>query len=278
MFTAYRLSILAALLTIAGLANSGLTMAAELRPDQRAAVEKMLARMEPAKREAARAHLEQSVAGMSPALITLMVNNLDAKPAAARSAPASPPPKKRQATAEDLAYNRAQYEPAIRRNWRLQREFNELLDAQFAAHCPGRDKYAVYDIGVRYELRELGSDWFRGTDNADIDVSIYEGGNAPKDGRYDFDFSNARVSFNKQKVTSAVATACADWSREAAAFHEKASAFMKAGQNAAAAQAERAGNARIEPIAKALQAVIEAESPSPDLALHDALANPKPVG
>jgi hypothetical protein len=206
-----------------------------------------------------------------------MMNNLDAKPAAVQNAPA-PVPKKRQATAEELAHNRAQYEPAIRRHWRLQREFNDLLDAQFAAHCPDRHKYAVYDVAVRFELRQLAFDGFRGTDNADIDVSIYEAGNAPKDGRYEFDFSKTRMSFNKQRVASAVANACAEWSREAAAFHEKASAYLKAGQHAAAAKAEGAGNVRVDAMAKTLRAVLEAESPSSDMALHEALANPKPVG
>lgn len=271
MLTFHRLCILMALLTPAGLA-----LAADLRPDQQAAVEKMLAELEPSKREAARAQIEQSVASLSPAVIVMLVNNLDAKQAAAPE-PMSPP-KKRNATAEELAYNRAQYEPALRRNWQLQKDFDQFVDSQLAAHCPDRDKYAVYDIGERYELRELKPDWFRGTDSADINVSVYERARAPKDGRYDFNFSKARVSFNKQTVANAIATACADWSREAAAFHEKASAHMKAGQSAAAAKAERAGNGRIEALAKTLQAVIEAESPSPDLALDDALRKPKPVG
>jgi hypothetical protein len=273
MFTVHRAGILLALLSVTGLA-----LAAGLRPDQQAAVERMLAELEPAKREAARAQIEQSVAGLSPAVISMLVNNLDSKQAGGRASQSSIPQKKRQATAEDLAYNRAQYEPALRRNWQLQRDFDEFVDAQLKDRCPDRNKYAVYAIAERYELRELKPEWFRGTDSADINVSIYEGSRAPKDGRYDFNFSKVRVSFDKQAIANAIATACADWSREAAEFHDKSSAHMKAGQSAAVAKAERAGNARIDAIAKALLSVIETESPSPDMALENALSKPKPVG
>lgn len=273
MFTVNRAGILLALLSVTGLA-----LAAGLRPDQEAAVERMLAELEPANREAARAQIEQSVAGLSPAVISMLVNNLDSKQAAVRAAQPSAPQKKRQATAEELAYNRAQYEPALRRNWRLQKDFDEFVDAQLKARCPERDKYAVYGIAERHELRELNPEWFRGTDSADINISVYEGSRAPKDGRYDFDFSKARVSFDKQAVANAIATACEDWIREAAAFHDKASAHMKGGQSAAAAKAERSGNARIDAIAKVLLTAIEKESPSPDLALEDALSKPKRIG
>jgi hypothetical protein len=59
---------------------------------------------------------------------------------AAKSAPAAPAPKPAEpkpATPEDLAFNRAQYEPAIRNAWNLEHEYDEFVAAELASpDCP----------------------------------------------------------------------------------------------------------------------------------------------
>lgn len=251
-------------------------VAAELRPDQKAAVERILADIDPSMREAARPQVEQSVAMLSREQVAMFIAGLDAKPAPA-PAPKPASAAKRQASPADLDYNRRQYEPAIRKSWQAQKAFDDFVDAQMAAKCPDRHRYAVVDGPARYELRALTPNWPRASWNVETDVAVLGSSYAPQDGRYDFDFSGVRTGFDKAAVSSAVGRACAAWTKEAAAFQAKARALVDAKNNKGAFEHERESAVRVAPIEAALNDVLGAEAPSANHALILALQNPRPA-
>lgn len=271
--------VVAVLLATAALVYAGAGFAADLRPDQRAAVEKILAGVDPSMREAMRPQIEQSVAILSPEQVAKLIGNVDKNAARAAAPKEAPRPKRsaRKASAEDLAYNRAQYEPAIRRNWQSQKAFDDFVDAELKAKCPDRDKYAVFGPAERYELRPLSPEWPHASWNADTDVQVLGSSRVPQDGRYDFDFSKVRTDFDKRAVASAIANACAEWSKQAAAFQQKASTHMKSNQSSAAFKLERSASAKVDRIEDRLEAVLNMQAPSANHALLEALRSAKRV-
>ena len=266
--------LLASLAVIAG-AN-----AAELRADQKAAIEKLMTTVDPAMREMVRPQIEQSILYLTPEQVAMVVDGAmgNSSSSDAQQAPAKEAPK-REATAEDLAYNRAQYEPALRKHWQAKKSFDDFVDAELATKCPNRDKYAVYREAERYELMELSPDWQRAPTSADAEVQVIGSTYAPQDGRYQFDFSKVRMTFNKAVVANAISKACAAWTKEAAAFKEKASALMNSGQSQAAHNLEGTASSRVNAIVATLKTVLDAEGPAGNfnMAMMDALQNPKPV-
>lgn len=130
------------------------------------------------------------------------------------------------ATPEDLEYNRKQYEPVVRQHWAAKKSFDEFVNAELTAKCPDKDQYAVFRSAERYELMPLNPQWHRAATSADLEVQVVGAAYAPQDGRYDFDFSKVKMTFDKQAVTAAVTKACAAWVKEAATFKEQASALM----------------------------------------------------
>ncbi len=242
--------------------------AADLRPDQKAAVEKLLAGMEPSMREPFRAQIEQSVAMLNKEQVAALVASMgESAPAESEEEPAA------AASPEDLAYNRAQFEPAVRANWKAQKEFDTFVDGEMAAKCPDRHAYAVVDGPARYELRALSPNWPRASQNVETDVMVIAGSYAPQDGRYDFDFSEVRTAFDKGAVTAAVAKACAGWTREAAAFQAKVRGMVDAGNDQGAFDYERASYAKVDAIEAPLNAVLGEQAPSANYALFNALMN-----
>lgn len=247
--------------------------AADLRPDQKVLVEKMLAGMEPSMREPMRAQIEQSVAMLNKEQTAAVMASMTDD--GASDAAAEPQEEEPAVTAspEDLAYNRAQFEPAIRKNWQAQKAFDDFVDAEMAAKCPDRHKYAVVDGPARYELRALSPNWPRASQNVDIDVAVFAGSYAPQDGRYKFDFSKVRTSFDKAAVSSAISEACAAWTREAAAFQPKVRALVDAGDSQGAFAFDRAAAAKVRPIEEPLETLLNEQAPSADYALVNALMN-----
>ncbi len=250
--------------------------AADLRPDQKEAVEKMLAQMEPSLREPFRAQIEESVAMLNEAQIASLVANME-DGASSETPESDDLETETTLSPEDLAYNRKQYEPAVRASWTAQKEFDDFADAELAAACPGRDKYAVFGSGFRYELRELSPHWPRASANPDTDVMVLGASYAPQDGRYDFDFSIVRLGFDKPTVSSAIAKACADWTKEAAAFKTKAQAFVDTENFDAAYALERSASGRVAPIEETLNRVLSEQAPAADYALFTALQNGRRV-
>jgi hypothetical protein len=267
---------------LASLAFAPLTYAAdELRADQKAAIEKVLATVDPSMREMIRPQIEQSIVYLTPQQVAMFVSSATGEGASSSTpeqAPAQEAPKG-QATPEDLAYNSAQYEPAIRKHWHGRKSFDDFVEAELKAKCPSRGKYAVYREAERYELLELNPNWQRASWSADGEVQVWGSTYVPQDGRYDFDFSKVRMTFDKESVVSAITKACADWAKEAAAFHEEALALMNSGQSGAAHNLESTASSRAASIQASLETVLDAEGPAGNFnsALMDALQNPKPV-
>lgn len=247
----------------------------DLRADQIAAIEKILATVDPSMREMVRPQIEQAIRYLGPEQVAMFVAG--ATGANEPTEPAPAPEPEREATPEELAYNRKQYEPAIRKHWEARKTFDDFVDAQLKAKCPNPDKYAVYREAERYELMPLTPTWPRASDNADIDVHVAATAYVPKDGAYDFDFSKVRMTFDKNAVANAIEKACADWTKVAAAFKEKAAALMNSGQSEAAFRFEQGAGAKVAPIEEALNRVLEAESPAANFnsAMTTALQNPK---
>lgn len=266
-------------MALAALAFSSCAAAANLRPDQEAAIEQLLAAVEPESRELARPMIEQTISSLTPEQVAMVVAGAARNAAAAQAQKAAPPPPKRVATAADLEYNRAQYEPALRKHWEAKRAFDQFVEAEIEAKCPNRDTYAVYREVERYELMPLSPNWQRAAWTAEAEVDVMGKTYAPDDGRYDFDFSKVRMTFDKTKVSNAIANACAEWTEAAKAFKAKAQQLMLSGQSNAALALERTTNAKVSAIDEKLTAILEAEGPAGKFneAMYDALRNPKRV-
>lgn len=250
--------------------------AAELRADQKAAVEKLLADIDPATRDYLRPQMEASVAMLSEAQVAALVAGMDDGGAAAEE-PAEEEEAEETASPQDLAYNRAQFEPVYRKHWQAQKSFDEFVDARMAAKCVGREDYAVFGSAYRYEIAIPQPSWPRASDNVDASIAILGDAYAPKDGRYDFDFSKVKVSFDKPAVEAAISQACSAWVAEASAFHKKARPLADANNFDGAAAAARTGAARLEPVAKVLEATLNAQAPGADYAFFTAMQNGRRV-
>lgn len=250
--------------------------AADLNPEQEAALQEVLKSIDPSMREMVRSQLEMTVSMMNSEQLKLFVAG--AAKGAAEPEPVQEEPE-RQATPEDLAYNRKQYEPVMRKHWAAKKEFDQFVDAELRAKCPNPDKYAVFREVERYEMMPLDPKWHRAGMSAEAEIQVLGEVYTPKDGRYDFDFSKVRMTFDKQAVSSAITKACADWSAEAAAFQKKARELMNSGQSDAALRFERASWSKVNPITEALESVLHAQGPagSANAEMMTALQNPKRV-
>jgi hypothetical protein len=202
------LKILPRLAATALLAAAPALTAAELEPYQQAALDDILATLDAETREFARPQLEQMLAMMGEAEVemmrTAMLEQAPDNPAEEAEAvdfsePASP---------EDLAFNREQYEPALREAWRASNAFDSFVDATLAAKCPSGDEFAVFGSGWRYEVAPMQPTWTRASDSADTEVQVIGSSYAPQDGRYRFDFSGTRNDFDRTAVEGAIGDAC----------------------------------------------------------------------
>ncbi|HOP19215.1 MAG TPA: hypothetical protein PK585_03965 [Amphiplicatus sp.] len=250
---------------------AGASLAADLRPDQKAAVEKLLADIDPATRDYLRPQMEESVAMLNEAQIADLVAGMDDSGSGDTVDEEEAYEEEPTATPEDLAYNRAQFEPVYRKHWQAQKDFDAFADATLAAKCADREKYAVFGSAYRYELPTLAPNWPRAADNVDAAVAIFTDAYAPKDGRYKFDFSNVRMSFDKPAVEAAISKACAAWNTEAAAFYKKARPLADANDFAGAQAAANAGAAKMAPIAQALETALNEQAPAADYSFFMAM-------
>lgn len=250
--------------------------AAELRPDQKDLVEKMLAQMEPSMREPFREQFEQSVAMLSEEQVKAVMAGME-EDAGSGDEAYYEEPEAPVLSPEDYAYNRKQFEPVIRKSWAAQKAFDEHVEGALTKQCPGRDEYAVFGAAVRYEVRELAPSWPRASVSADTDVTVLAGSYAPQDGRYDFDFSEVRTSYNAAAVDKAIEKACADWTKVASEFYARASAQFKADDLDGAYRTEQEYGPKVTPIESALETVLNREAPAANNAIFTALMNGTPA-
>lgn len=253
------LKILSRLSAIALFAVAPALSAAELKPYQQAALDDILATLDAETREFARPQLEQMLAMMGEAevqmMLTAMLQQAPDNPAEVEetvelSEPASP---------EDLAFNRQQYEPALREAWQASNAFDSFVDATLAAKCPGRDEFAVFGSGWRYEVAPMQPTWTRASNSADAEVQVLGSSYAPQDGRYRFDFSGVRNDFDRSAVEDAIADACNAYREIGADFMVAARARSEDALMSEGYELEQAANAKafalMEELGKTLQAL-----------------------
>lgn len=251
--------------------------AATLRPDQAAALEAMLNSVEPQMRPMLRKQLEDSISVMTPEQVALFMSGFASQSRSSDAQDEPEPEPEPTATGEDLEYNRQQYEPVVRKHWAAKKAFDDFVTAELNSKCPKADQYAVFRSAERYELMPLSPNWHRAATSADLEAQVIGAAYVPQDGRYDFDFSKVRMTFDKQAVSAAITKACADWTKEAVVFKEKAAALMYAGKSNEAMALENAGNQKISAIDETLTRAIDALSPAANAnaEMMNALMNPK---
>lgn len=237
--------------------------AIKLRPDQLRAIELVLQTVDPAMRAAARPQLEASFAHMSEVQIAMMVTQMQANAAGAKpnSEPAPAPEADTVATPEDIAFMKAQFEPLMRKHYAAQVEFDKLVNTKIAAHCPASGVYARYGSGWRYEVGHFMMESALGANNIEARVSVFGEVYLPKDGRYKFDFSKVRTSFDKASVEAAIKTACGKVHATGKAFLAKVDPLIAKEDWNGAHAAESAANYALEPIRAELQATYDRIGP-----------------
>ena len=247
-----------------------------LEPFQQEALEKILASMEPALRPMMRAQLEPALAVLDREQVALMLESM--APAESDDEAGDEPYADATASTEDLAYNRAQFEPMIRSTWQAQKRFDEHVDAGLTKHCAAEQEFAVFGLAWRYEVYPLNPVWPKASNDVDLEVEIIGASYAPQDGRYDFDFSEIRLDFDAAAVDRAVAAACAEYLAIGEAFLTRARAAMADSGDAVPPDGLRLqsdANGRVDEVRARLEAVLQAEAPGGGL--HMALLNGQPA-
>ncbi len=249
----------------------GPSQAQALQPYQQQALDTMLATAEADTRAVMREQLTPILAAMGPAQVEMM---LAAFLASENSSAAEQPEEDSYsedtvATPEDLAFNRAQYEPVIRSLWQAQKAFDDYADARLEAGCAG--EFAVYGSGWRYELYPLNPYWQRASNSPDLDVEIVGGSYAPQDGRYRFDFSKVKTAFDQAAVGAAIDRACGEYTALGQAFVSSARRQMSTDGLPDGQNREGQVNAQAAPIRERLQRDLELHAPAANGALFMAL-------
>lgn len=275
--------LVAPVVLVAALGLAGGAAAADLKPYQKDALDKIMEEIDPSARDMVRPQMEKTLSTLSEDQVRMMLQAMQGRDADNESADTASADQDdtddasddEDATAspEDLAYNRAQYEPVIRQLWQAQKDFDDFVDAAMATDCPANGTYAVFGSGWRNEVSPLGPEWNRASPDIERDLQIIGGSYAPQDGRYKFDFSKVRMSFDKAKVAAAIKSDCDAYRTIGEAFMAKAKPLAAEEKlDAIQTLVNEAGQKR-EPIAEDLQAALRAQSPSQDGALYTALLN-----
>jgi hypothetical protein len=237
------------------------TGAAKLRPDQERAIELMLKDVEPAMRPMARQQLVTSFANFSEAQISMMIARMNANTAEAAARPAPVVEAETVATPEDRAFMRAQFEPLMRKHHAAQVQFDKLVNAKVAAYCPASGVYARYGSGWRYEVGQFMMDSALGANNIEARVTVAGDAYMPTDGRYRFDFSKVRTTFDAAKVEAAIKTACDKVHTVGKTFLAKIDPLIAKQDWDSVFKAEGAANDALEPIRAELQAAYDRLGP-----------------
>lgn len=248
------------------------TPAQALQPYQQEALEALLADVDPESRPAIRAQFEPLLAAMGPEQVRLLMEgyasaetgeNLDLQDAVQTETTV--------ASAEDLAYNRAQYEPVIRAQWQAQSSFDEYASAAIVAACGEPGRFAVWGSGWRHELLPMDPYWPRASDSPELDVEILGGSYAAQDGRYRYDFSGVRTGFDRSAVDAAVQAGCSEYVTLGQSFAAEANARIQDDYLPGGDELERAVNERASLVRDRLSAALQQLAPAADGALVMAL-------
>ena len=250
---------------------------AKLRPDQERAIEAALKDVEPSMRPMAREQLAKTFASFSEMQISMMMAKMESNKKAEAAKPKPVVEPERKATPEDLAYNRAQYEPVIRKHHTAQKKFDEFFNAKIAAYCPGRDDFARFGSGWRYEQGQFVEPSSLATWNVETNVTVAGEAYAPKDGRYTFDFSKVRMTFDEKAADAAIKQACTSVKARGAEFLAKVDPLLAKKDWDGAFMAEGSAQAKLEPIRTELKTKLDQISPGDFSAVQLAMMNGKRV-
>jgi hypothetical protein len=267
---------LALTLSTGWLARAEVTLA----PHQQAALDEILASIDPQARAMMRDQLARTLSVMNEQQVSMMLaameagsDDRDAEPTSSAAAGDDPP----IADEADLAFNRNQYEPAIRSAWQAQKAFDDFVDATLHTACPPNGAFAVWGSGWRYELAPLTPNWPRASDDADLDVQILGSSYAPQDGRYEFDFSALSSSFDRSAVQTAISQACADYRAIGDRFMADARRGIQGDYLPNGFELEGAANARVEPVRTHLSEALASLAPGGTVALVQILLGGKRI-
>lgn len=252
------------------------TPGARLRPDQERAIELALADVAPAMRPAARTQLAATFGNFNEAQIAMMVSQMVASNSAANT-PAIVTPEPAEATPQDIAHNRAQFEPVIRKHHMVQTKFDVFANARLAAYCPGRDQYARFGSGWRYEQGQYVTPSALASWNVETDVAVAAEAYAPQDGRYSFDFSKVRMAFDEKAVDAAIKTACDKVHAAGRDFLTKVDPVIAAKDWDSADKLEHWAQGRLEPIRREMAEAFARLSPGDFTEIQLAMMNGRRV-
>jgi hypothetical protein len=112
---------------------------------------------------------------------------------------------------------------------------------------------------------------------SDLDVQVLRPSYAPQDGRYKFDFSKVKTTFDKAAVAAAIKSACAQYVKIGTAFVAEAKAHIVNDYLPNGQQLEQAANGKLMPMYKALEDTVKAHAPASDYAMFTALQNPQRI-
>jgi hypothetical protein len=250
---------------------------AKLRPDQVQAIEIALKEVEPAMRPMAREQLAKTFANFSEPQIAMMMAKMNENKATAAKAPKLVAEVERKATPEDLAYNRAQYEPVIRKHHGVHKRFDEFVNAKLTSYCAGRDEFARFGSGWRYEQGQFMEPSALATWNVETNVEVAGQAYAPQDGRYQFDFSKVRMTFDEKAVDAAIRAACDQIKVRGHEFLAKVDPLIAKGDWNGAFKAEGAAQGQLDPIRRELEATFVKVSPGDFTEIQLALMKGKRV-
>lgn len=244
-----------------------------LRPDQERAIEAMLQEVEPAMRPMARQQLAASFAHFSEAQIAMMMAKMKDNKAAAAREPQPVIEAETPSTPEDIAFMKAQYEPVIRKHHAVQKEFDAFASEKLRTYCPARDEYARFGSGWRYEQGQFMEESSLATWNVETNVTVAGEAYAPKNGRYTFDFSKVRMSFDKAAVDAAIKASCDKVHVAGKAFLAKVDPLIAKKDWDGAFMAENGAQGALEPIRTELKAKFDKLSPGDFSAIQLAMMN-----
>jgi hypothetical protein len=254
-----------------GLGTAYQASAQGLAPHQQQALDTMLATADPDTRALLQSQLAPTLALMDEFQVAAMLDaymveqtadtetSIDDQDAAAMGSP------------EDIAYNRAQYEPAIRSAWQAQKSFDDFVTAALHEHCTAAEAYAVWGQAWRYELYPLDPNWPRASESADLDVEIIGSAYAPSDGRYRFDFSALPDTFDQLAVDAAIATACREYNQIGTEFVRDARSRIVNARLPDGETLMASANGHLEPVRRALEDALRHHAPAGTGALYQAL-------
>lgn len=173
----------------------------------------------------------------------------------------------------DRAFMKAQYEPVIRKHHAAQKAFDAFYNIKIDAYCPARDAYARFGSAWRYEQGQFVQPSALASWNVETNVTVTDEAYAPQEGRYRFDFSKVRMTFDEAKVDAEIKSACERVHVAGRDFLAKVDPVIAQKDWDNAFKLERGAQGRLNPIRHDLQVAMDKLSPGDSSEIVLALMN-----